>query len=161
MIIAGIALMAVSILPGLPGSTGAGSETTPADAIRAARAGFNKAIAEGDLAAIKMILAENTVLVAGTDSSVIAGRADQLAVWSQDFADPARLVYVRTPDKVTLSPTHPLAMESGSWRGAPAGSDQDFIGGTYSAKWRRIDGRWQLEAEIYMTASCGGALCAD
>lgn len=151
--------MAASILPGLPGAGAKGEDTTAADAIRAARSAFNRAIAEKDIEPIRSVLAENTVLVAGTDSAVISGRDAQLAVWQQDFGDPDRLVYVRTPGKVTLSPLHPIAMEAGAWRGAPAGNETDFIGGSYTAKWRLIDGRWQIEAETYMTASCGGALC--
>lgn len=156
---AAVAIMA-AVLPGLPGA-GARSLDSGADGVRAARAAFNKAIAEADAAAIGKILAEDTVLVAGTNSDVISGRAEQVGVWEADFADPARLVYVRKTDKVTLSPLYPMAMEAGTWRGAPAGNDNDWVGGSYSAKWRFIDGHWQVEAETYMTTGCGGALCDE
>ncbi|WP_206711171.1 nuclear transport factor 2 family protein [Aquisalinus flavus] len=158
---AAAALMA-AVLPGLPGAgTGANMVDSGADGVRAARAAFNTAIAGGDAGAIAQILAEETVLVAGTNSAVIAGRAEQVAVWTADFADPGRLVYVRKTDKVMLSPLYPMAMETGTWRGAPAGNDTDWVGGAYSAKWRLIDGRWRIEAETYMTTGCGGALCDD
>lgn len=33
--------------------------------------------------------------------------------------------------------------------------------GSYSAKWRRDDGAWRLEAEIFSTESCGGTYCPE
>jgi len=157
--LAAVAVMA-AVLPGLPGA-GASSSNNDADGVRAARAAFNKAISEADADTIGKILAEDTVLVAGTNSAVISGRAEQVGVWEADFADPARLVYMRNTDKVTLSPLYPMAMETGTWRGAPAGNDTDWVGGSYTAKWRLIDGQWQVEAETYMTTGCGGALCDE
>ncbi|WP_205967459.1 nuclear transport factor 2 family protein [Aquisalinus luteolus] len=149
-----------AVLPGLPGA-GASPSDRGADGVRAARTAFNKAIAEADAVTIGKILAEDTVLVAGTNSAVISGRAEQVGVWEADFADPDRLVYHRKTAKVTLSPLYPMAMETGTWRGSPAGNGTDWVGGSYTAKWRLIDGRWQVEAETYMTTGCGGALCDD
>ena len=114
-----------------------------------ARAAFNKALAEADLAAIGPLLAPDCVLVAGTDSAILAGRKAQLRAWKHEFAVQPRTVYVRMPESIILSPVAPLAMEHGRWEGICAG--QALASGTYSAKWRESGGAWVIEAEIYVT----------
>lgn len=128
-------------------------------AIRSARAAFNRALAEGDLAGVAAVLADKVVLVAGTDSAVLAGRKAQLAVWKRDFADPARVVYERMPERVVCSLTGPMAMEYGRWRGVSRGNPGDFAAGSYAAKWRCRNGAWAIEAETFMTEECGGIFC--
>ncbi|WP_232494338.1 nuclear transport factor 2 family protein [Novosphingobium kaempferiae] len=120
-------------------------------AIRARRAAFNRAIAEGDAAAIAPLLAKDCVMVTGSDSAVIAGRMAQVKVWKREFAHAGRLVYVRTPESVTLSPVEPIAMEHGRWQGTEAGSDTPLASGTYAAKWRDVAGAWVIEAEVFVT----------
>ncbi len=117
--------------------------------IRLGRAAFNKALAEADLAAIGPLLAPDCILVAGTDSAILAGRKAQLRAWKHEFAAQPRTVYVRTPESITLSPVAPLAMEIGRWEGVCAG--QSIASGTYSAKWREIRGTWVIEVEIFVT----------
>jgi ketosteroid isomerase-like protein len=128
-------------------------------AVREARDSFNRAIAQRDHEAIAGILDEDVILVTGTDSDLISGRAAQVEIWREDFKDDARLVYVRTPDCVSLSPILPIALETGAWRGAPQSGGDDHLGGGYVAKWRLVDDRWILEAEIFATMDCGGGLC--
>ena len=61
--------------------------TAQADlAIRLRRAAFNRALAEGDLAAIRPILAPYAVVVTGTDSAVRTDRSAQLAIWKVSAA---------------------------------------------------------------------------
>ena len=118
-------------------------------AIRARRAVFNRAIADGDASAIAPLLARNAVLVTGTDSAVIAGRKDQITVWRREFASPSRLVYVRIPDTIVVSPLEPIAFEHGHWQGS--GASGMTASGAYTAKWRRGADDWVLEAELYLT----------
>lgn len=126
--------------------------TATADlAIRLRRAAFNRALAEADLAAIGPILAPDVVLVAGTDSAVIAGRKAQLLAWKREFAAPVRTVYTRTPDSIVAAPVEPIAMEHGHWQGVTAGTRKPLASGCYSAKWRKIGADWMLEAEIFLT----------
>lgn len=120
-------------------------------AIRARRAAFNRAIAEGNAAAIGPILARDCVMVTGTDSAVISGRMGQVKVWRREFASPARLVYARIPDQVTISPVEPIAMEHGRWEGIDSTSDVMAAAGTYTAKWRELGGLWVIEAELFLT----------
>ena len=135
---------------------------TPAEAerdIRAQRTAFNRAIAAGDVAAIAAVLADQVQMITGSDSIHVAGKQAHLDRWADGFKDPNRLLYVRTPDKVTISPLLPIALETGHWRGAPAARPDDWIGGDYTAKWRRIDGVWRVEVETYVTMRCGGSGC--
>ena len=55
----------------------------PDIAIRLRRTAFNRALAEADLAAIGPLLAQNAILVTGSDSAVIAGRKAQLQAWKR------------------------------------------------------------------------------
>lgn len=120
-------------------------------AIRARRAAFNRAIAEGDAAAIGPILARDCVMVTGTDSAVIAGRNAQVKVWQREFAAPRRLLYVRTPGTITVSPVEPIALEEGAWQGSETDAATPAASGRYTAKWREAGGHWLIEAEIFVT----------
>jgi hypothetical protein len=65
---------------------------------------------------------------------------------------------------VRVSEAFPVALESGHWRGerqgqADASGAKSFAAGSYAAKWRRVDGTWLLEAELFSTEDCGGDFC--
>jgi ketosteroid isomerase-like protein len=124
---------------------------TPEIAIRLARAAFNRALAEADLAAIGPLLAPDVVLVTGTDSALISGRKAQLAAWKQEFAALDRTIYTRTPDTIRVSPVEPIAFEQGSWQGAGSSGGATIASGAYTAKWRQIGAEWLIEAELYLT----------
>ena len=130
------------------------------DALETRRTAFNDAIRDADLADIEEVLAADAVLIAGTHSDRFLDRSSQLELWRRDFESaPDRFVYVRTPSCIRLSPVGPMAMERGRWRGVdPSGA---FTSGTYTAKWRRIDDDWWLEAEIFMTEDCDDAGCPE
>ena len=123
---------------------------TPELVIRAARAAFNRAIADGDITAIGPLLTANAILVTGTDSAVIAGRKAQLLTWKRMFADRDRAIYVRTPDSVVVSPIEPIAFEHGQWEGRFADGRTE-ASGAYTAKWRQTGEAWLIEAELYLT----------
>lgn len=124
------------------------------------RQAFNAAIREADLPAVSSVLAADVVLVAGTHSDLFTGRAAQLTIWREDFAKGAdRLVYIRTPECIERSGITPMALEFGRWRGEDASGN--FAAGRYTAKWRRVDGVWVIEAEIFMTDDCGGEGCPE
>jgi len=144
---------AVEAKPATPGAAQAERQ------IRAQRGAFNRAIAIGDIKAIAAILADNVQLITGTDSMLFAGKPAQLAIWTQDFGDRSRGIYVRTPDRIRVSSIRPMALETGHWRGVDTASAKDWAAGDYVAKWRRIDGAWRIESETYMTMSCGGTYC--
>jgi ketosteroid isomerase-like protein len=120
--------------------------------IRVRRAAFNQALAAGDLTAIGPILAPDVVLVAGTDSAVLAGRKAQLLAWKREFAAADRSIYVRKPATITVSTVEPIAFEQGEWTGTSA-SGVHHAGGIYTAKWRHVGTDWVIEAELYLTLS--------
>ncbi|WP_430738992.1 nuclear transport factor 2 family protein [Sphingomonas paeninsulae] len=124
---------------------------TPEIAIRMARAAFNRALTDADLAAIGSILAPNAVLVAGTDSALISGRKAQLFAWKREFSSPGRTVYTRTPETIVISPIEPIAFEHGQWVGVATTDGPPLASGNYSAKWRQIGNDWLIEAELFLT----------
>ncbi len=119
-------------------------------AIRTRRAEFNRAIAEGDAAAIGPILARDCVMVTGTDSAVIAGRMAQVKVWKREFAAAGRMTYLRKPERIEASPVEPIAMEYGAWQGLDH-AGETLASGSYVAKWRDLGGDWVIEAEVFLT----------
>lgn len=137
-------ILALLLAIALPASADdcAGPSNPDAERIAAQRTAFNEAIAAKDLEAIAELLAEDVVLVTGTDSIVFAGRDEQLATWRDDFGDRHRAVYVRTPDCIRVFSVMPIALEHGRWRGEREIGRDHFATGRYSAKWRRIDGAW-------------------
>lgn len=125
--------------------------TTPDLAIRLRRASFNRALAQGDLRMIETLLARDAILVAGTDSAVLAGRKAQMLAWRREFTAAERLIYTRTPDTIVASAVEPIAMEHGQWQGVLASTGEQQASGTYTAKWRQSGEDWLIEAEIYLT----------
>lgn len=139
-------------------NTGTVGDTEAVERIRSQRAQFNQAIAKKNIEAIRLVLAEDVTTITGTDSDLFNGREMQLALWQSEFENADRAIYVRSTECVQISPTFPIAMEYGTWRGErPA--KQNFATGSYSAKWRRVEGTWLLESEIFMTEACGGDFC--
>ncbi len=122
-------------------------------AIRMRRAAFNRALAEGDADAIVPILAPNAILITGTESTLIAGRKAQIAVWKRDFASAARTIYTRTPESIILSSVEPGALEQGRWQCAADAAGVVIIAGSYTAKWRKTGVDWVIEAELFLTLS--------
>ena len=144
---------AVEAKPATPGAAQAERQN------RAQRGAFNRAIAKGDIKTIAAILADKVQLITGTDSKLFAGKAAQLAIWTQDLRDPSRGIYVRTTDRIRVSSIRPMALETGHWRGVDTASAKDWAAGDYVAKWRRFDGSWKIESETYLTTTCGGSYC--
>lgn len=130
-------------------------------AVTTAREAFNKAIVEGQPEGVAEALAEDVLLVTGTDSDVYRGREAQVDIWAEDFKDPDRIVYIRTPNCLSASSLYPIAMEFGTWRGAVPGDDANTLTGRYSAKWREAQDQWRLEVETFITLGCTGALCPE
>ena len=127
--------------------------------VRAQRQVFNQAIAEKDLQSIESVLDKNVLLLTGTDSDLYSGVDAQLAIWRDDFSREDRAVYKRTPGCIRVSPVAPVALEYGTWRGEKVNAAGDFAAGSYAAKWRKANGRWRLESEIFATEACNGGFC--
>ena len=120
-------------------------------AIRLRRAAFNRALAEADINSIGPILAQNAILITGTDSAIISGRKAQLMAWKREFAVTDRTIYTRAPASIIASAIEPIALEHGHWQCITAAGQHPVASGTYTAKWRKIGPAWVVEAEIYLT----------
>jgi hypothetical protein len=128
--------------------------------IRRLRASSNAAIARHDTAGVGAILANHVVVV--TSNSVQGvGRTVNLQRFADQFRTRPDVVYERVPADVRVFEPWGMASEHGRWTGSWTDSDGKIhIGGTYFAKWRRVDGRWLVESETYVPEMCtGGAYC--
>ena len=130
-----------------------------AAAVRSQRQAFNQAIADQDDEVIAAVLAEDVILVTGTDSDLFDDRDAQVAIWKDDFLLDDRAIYVRTTKCVRVSGVYPVALELGAWRGERIDDAASVAAGSYSAKWRKVEGQWLLEAEIFSTETCSGSFC--
>jgi ketosteroid isomerase-like protein len=159
-----VLVLSAALVPSATNACESAGPATAIDAVRAQRTAFNEAIAAKDVEAVAATMHENILLVTGTASEVFTGRAAQLSLWRNDFENPGRAVYVRTTDCVRVSEVFPVALESGRWRGVREGQAdgsgaKSFAAGVYAAKWRRVDGTWLLESEVFATETCGGDFC--
>jgi ketosteroid isomerase-like protein len=125
--------------------------------IRRLRERSNAAIARHDTAGIVAILAPNVMVLSSTSAAAI-GRAANGAAFAEQFRTRPDVIYRRTPTEVRMFEPWMMASESGQWTGSwsePGG--RVSVGGSYFAKWRRIDGRWLVESEAYVPERCAGA----
>ena len=137
------------------------NDTEAGRAVIAAREAFNTALIEGDIEAIADVLAEDVILMSGTSSDLMLGREEQVSVWSEDFETDTSLVYRRNPTCIKASALYPIVLEEGEWRGVSQSDPDAWISGDYVAKGRMSDAGWQIEAEVFSTSSCHGALCPE
>ena len=126
-------------------------------AIRNARAENNRAIAAHDTIAIASIWLPEFWLVSSANAQS-AGRDAARARFAQIFASRPDVVFVRTPETIHVNPSWGQAAESGHWTGRWTQSDSvTLVGGRYFAKWRKVNGRWMLLAEVYVQTACSGS----
>lgn len=137
------------------------NESEAGRAVIAAREAFNTALVEGDIEPIADVLAEDVILMSGTSSDLMLGRDEQVSVWGKDFETDTSLVYRRNPTCTKVSALYPIALEEGEWRGVSQSDPDAWISGDYVAKWRMSDEGWKIEAEVFSTSSCHGALCPE
>ena len=125
--------------------------------IREARARSNRAIADHDLAAIAREWAADLHVVSST-SAQTAGRDANRERMAAQFKNRPDTVYVRRPTAIDVYPPWAVASERGEWTGRWTEPDGALeIGGTYQAQWRKIDGRWMIQAELFVPTRCSGA----
>ena len=129
--------------------------------IAAARARSNAAIAAHDIAGISREWMPDIHVVSstGTQNGGIDANARSMQA---AFARRPDTKWVRTPHAITVNERWDVASEEGRWVGTWTEPDGPLrIGGTYLAQWRRVDGHWRIQAEIFVPLECsGGAYCA-
>lgn len=71
--------------------------------------------------------------------------------------------WVREPTHIAVFDAWHVASEHGRWTGTWTDPDGPVrISGTYLAQWRFSDGRWKIQAEVFVPLTCeGGGYCAQ
>jgi hypothetical protein len=145
------------LLAGLPWSLGFLSGGPREDCVREARALFNTAIAERDTAAFRTFMVEDVHVTTGAGDLLDHREAYQATIMGH-ATDPRFVAFVRTPEMVSVSRSHSLAAESGTWVGqwkAPSAQ----LGGVYLAMWKLDDAGCRIRSELFVTLECSGDRC--
>lgn len=130
---------------------------TDDDAIRAARADSNQAIARHDIDGIASIWMDD-VPVLGSTSVQLLGAPANRRYYAEQFARRHDTVWVRTPSAIAVMADWQVAAEEGHWT-EPNGPLA--LTGRYMAQWVRTAGGWRIQGELYVPTACaGGAHCA-
>ena len=125
--------------------------------IRAARERSNAAIGRHDLDGIAALWLDDVHVVSST-SVQSAGKSANRERMAAQFKNRPDTVYVRTPVTIEVYPPWNVASERGDWTGKWTEPDGMLeIGGTYQAQWRKIDGRWQIQGELFVPTHCKGS----
>jgi len=138
------------------------AQQSDGELIRAARAASNRAIAAHDADALAAGWMEDYHITPST-SDMLAGRESNRRLFVELFRSRPDVVYVREPDSVAVFAPWSVAAEQGRWHGQwTASGGQIRVGGSYYAQWRKIAGRWLIQAEVFVPTWCeGGAYCTQ
>ena len=114
--------------------------------IKSLRIASNDALAKHDIEAMSKYWLDDLVLIRG-NSSHLSGKDTIVAVWRKLFHDSPKIVYIRTPNQITISNNDTLAWESGTWKAFVSYSN----GGNYSAMWKKSNNSWKILAELFVS----------
>jgi ketosteroid isomerase-like protein len=113
--------------------------------IRSLRDHSNDAIASKDITALSKHWVDDFVVVRGNGTQM-SGKAAIIEVWKKMFTETPDVKFVRMPTEIKISSDKTFAWEKGTWEGFNTYSK----GGEYSAMWRKVDGEWKLQAELFV-----------
>lgn len=129
--------------------------------IRAARARSNAAIAAHDAAGMAREWMEDFHIVTST-SAQDSGRVTNRQRMAEQFENHPDTIYVRTPRTIEVFAPWGVASERGEWTGGWTEPDGRFeIGGTFQTQWRKVDGKWLIQAELFVPTHCRGSKYCD
>jgi ketosteroid isomerase-like protein len=152
-----VILAAVLVLISVVCTGGRIRAQTDEQAIRDSRARSNAAIAAHDVAGIARAWVNDVHIVSSTSTQTAGSQANQQRM-ARQFETKPDTIYVRTPATIEVYSPWNVASECGEWVGRWTEPDGKLeIGGTYLAQWRRIDGRWLIQAELYVPTHCRGS----
>jgi ketosteroid isomerase-like protein len=127
--------------------------------IKSLRLANNRAIAAHDLKAFTPMFADDAVFIWSNGTTAV-GKAELEKRFTGDFADPAFITYVRTPERISVSDTGVRAVEHGTWTALKHNAQGDTrYGGDYAAHWAKDDKGWHVRGELYVKLRCTGPLC--
>jgi ketosteroid isomerase-like protein len=114
--------------------------------IRKSRQSSNEAIAKRDVEGFTKFWLDDYVVIRG--SGVIEqGKETNKTNWTGIFKEAPKTYFERIPSEIIISKNNPyIAWESGIWKGFNTYSN----GGRYSAQWKKKDGEWKIQAELFV-----------
>src|SRR6267154_2430569 len=122
------------------------TKTTEAQTIRDLRKASNLALAKKDVDGLSKFWLHDFVQVRG-NGTYLAGKDTIIKVWKDMFRTKPETSFIRTPTQVMISDVDAtMAWEQGTWQGINTYSK----GGSYSAMWRKKDGEWKIQAELFV-----------
>jgi hypothetical protein len=122
--------------------------------IKQAREETNRLIAAHDAAGIGQFVTDDVRLIGGA-AELFVGRSQVVEAYRTSFADPDFVTYRRDGWRVLLADSGNNASEWGHWEGLWQGESPRRMAGDYHAMWRLLDGRWQIQAELYVCLEPG------
>ena len=135
----------------------AGQQSRDEQLIREARARSNAAIRAHDPAAMALLWMDDVHVVRSTGAQV-AGRESNQQRMAQQFASRPDTIYDRQPSAIDVYLPWGMASERGDWTARWTEPDGTVdMAGTYMAQWRRINGVWLIQAELYVPTRCVGS----
>jgi ketosteroid isomerase-like protein len=114
--------------------------------IIASRAASNAAIAEHNIDGMAKYWLADFVQTTGKGTT-LTGTDAIVASWKELFKTNKTVLYVRTTSAIVIGDNGIMAWETGTWTAKNSYSN----GGNYSAMWRKIDGIWKLQAELFVS----------
>lgn len=114
--------------------------------IRKSRQANNEAIARKDAEEMSKFFLDDYVIIRG--SGVIErGNEENKESWKKIFKETPLTYFERFPLEIIISKNNPnMAWETGEWKGYNTYSK----GGRYSAQWKKKEGQWKLQAELFV-----------
>jgi ketosteroid isomerase-like protein len=106
----------------------------------------NAAIARHDINSMAKYWLPDFVQTIGRGTS-LTGKDAIIAAWKQLFKNNPAVSYIRKPTTITVGDNGIMAWETGAWEAKNSYSK----GGNYSAMWRKINGEWKLQAELFVS----------
>jgi len=124
------------------------------EAIRAARAAINDAIARRDHAGIGAFFLP-TYHVVTARSMQRSGQEQSADSWAVLFARDATATHESIPEEIDVYEEWGMAAERGQWRATLTANDGPMaITGVYAAKWHLTSDGWRLQAEMFTPLRC-------
>jgi ketosteroid isomerase-like protein len=105
----------------------------------------NMAILKKDTAGAARFWMDDILVVSGEGTSY-TGKKLLESVWVKMFAVRQPPVFERLPAEVVIGESGILAWETGTWN-----YKNEKFRGNYSAMWRKVDGHWLTQAELFVS----------
>ena len=112
--------------------------------IKQSRLASNAAIKRKDVAVVSSYWLPNFVQIAG-DGSHSMGRDKIAKDWKRMFLNSSP-VFERIPEEIIIAESENIAWEKGNW----VYHNEKYFG-SYSAMWRKVNGIWLTQCELYVS----------